>query len=113
MALGACLSGPDDGSNTGVSHPDSLGVAAKAVCRGFSAIQVIGHGSGIGASGCHLLLLVNDVATTGNRRLLAHHDVGLGAHGLDVSAGLHLSVGLLLDPVAVLLEGITGSSGQS
>ena len=113
VALRACLSGPDNGSNTGMSRPDSLGVAAKAVRRSPSPVQVIGHGSGIGASGCRLLLPVSDVASAGNRRLLAHHDVGLGTHGLDISAGLHLSVGLFLDLVTILLEGIAGSAGQS
>lgn len=96
-----------------MSRPDSLGVAAKAVRRSPSPVQVIGHGSGISASGCRLLLPVSDVASAGNRRLLAHHDVGLGTHGLDISAGLHLSVGLFLDPVTILLEGIAGSAGQS
>lgn len=113
VALGACLAGPDDGSNAGVSHPDSLRVAAKAILGSLSAIQLIDHVFGIGASGRRLLLLVSDIAAAGNGGLLAHLDVGLGGHGLDVGAGLYLSVGLLLDPVAVLLDHITGSFGQS
>ena len=108
VALGAGLAGPDDGADAGVRHLDALGVAAEAVLRGLSAIQLVDHIFGIG--GCHSHDLAGHVVTASKRSLLAHLDVGLGTHGLDVGRGLHLGEGLRRDPLPVLLDDISGSS---